>query len=161
MYNRGIHDLQEEDIMGQRISEVAKQFDITASTIRYYDKLGLLTKISRDESGVRCFTQEDIDRLGVIRCLKNTGMTMSGIKEFMDIYSTETGSVEKKRERIQKQKEILEEKIKVLQEHIEQSDFKLWFFDHVVVDGVEPPYSDESYEAWQASYREYKSLNIK
>ena len=146
--------------MGQKISDVAKQFHITTSTIRYYDKLGLLTKISRDDSGIRCFTQEDIDRLGVIRCLKNTGMTMSDIKDFIKLYSTETGIVEKKRERIEKQKELLEEKVRVLEEHIDHSNFKLWFFDHMVEDGVEPPYTDESYEEWQRDYNIWKAEHL-
>lgn len=142
--------------MGLRISDVAKEFDITTHTIRYYDKLGLLTEIKRDEHAIRCFTQEDMDRLGVIRCLKNTGMTMHDIKEFMDIYSTDYSNIEKRKLRIQKQKEILVAKVKELEEHIDQSDFKLWFFDHIVENGVEPPYSTENYEAWQNAYKKWK-----
>ncbi|MFI3236900.1 MAG: MerR family transcriptional regulator [Lachnospiraceae bacterium] len=142
--------------MGLKISDVAKEFEITTHTIRYYDKLGLLTQIQRGEGGVRCFTQEDIDRLGVIKCLKNTGMTMQDIKEFMDIYSEEQSGIDLKRKRIEKQKEILEAKVQELEEHIDQSNFKLWFFDHMVVDGIEPPYSEESYRQWQEAYHTWK-----
>ncbi len=142
--------------MGYSISEVAKKLDITAYTIRYYDKMGLLTKMERDESGKRCFSKEDIDRLAVIKCLKLTGMTVADIKKFIMLYSVETDTLERKREMITLQKKMLEEKVEFLNQCIEQSDFKLWFYDHMVIDGVEPEYSDESYQSWKQAYVDWK-----
>ncbi len=140
-----------------KISDVAKRLDISASTIRYYDKLELLTNMKRDENGIRWFTQEDIDRLAIILCLKKTGMSMHDMKEFMNIYSDKCTCIEEKVGRIQRQKAILLDKIHELEECVEQSDFKLWFYEHIVVDGVEPPYSDESYAEWKRRYEEYIS----
>lgn len=145
--------------MGRKISDVAKELQMTSYAIRYYDDLGLLTEVFRGEGGVRCFTQNDIDRLGVIQCLKNTGMSMKDIKGFMNTYDEQDSNIETKRDMILRQKHILEEKIKELEEYKDQSDFKLWFFDHVVEDGVEPPYSLENYEKWQRDYRCWKEKN--
>ncbi len=141
-----------------KISDVAKRLDISASTIRYYDKLELLTDMKRDENGIRWFTQEDIDRLAIILCLKKTGMSMSDMKEFMNIYADKCTCIEEKVARIQRQKTILLDKIHELEESVEQSDFKLWFYEHIVVDGVEPPYSDESYAEWKRKYEEYMQM---
>ncbi|MFI3206746.1 MAG: MerR family transcriptional regulator [Clostridia bacterium] len=145
--------------MGRNISDVAKQFDMTNSSIRYYDKLGLLSGVQRVEGGKRCFTQEDIDRLSVIRCLKNTGMTMADIKDFLDLNGG--NEIKEKRQMIVHQKEILEEKVTQLNEFIEQSEFKIWFFDNIVIDGVEPPYSDESFEMWKTQFENYKKSQKK
>ncbi len=144
-----------------KISDVAKQLNISASTIRYYDKLGLLTNMKRDENKIRIFNQEDMDRLAIILCLKKTGMSMQDMKEFMKIYSEDCKHIPEKVERIRRQKEILVNKINELEECVEQSDFKLWFYEHIVVDGIEPPYSDESYAGWKRKYQEYLDAQMK
>ncbi len=138
-----------------KISDVVKRLDIPASTIRYYDNSGLLTRMKRDENGIRQFTQEDIDRLAIILCLKKTGMSMTDMKEFMKMYSDGHPHLEEKIDRIQRQKRILQDKIRELEECIKQNDFKLWFYQNIVVDGVEPPYTDESYAMWKHQYEEY------
>ncbi len=142
--------------MGRKISDVAKELNMTSYAIRYYDDLGLLTEVFRGEGGVRCFTQNDVDRLGAIQCLKNTGMSMKDIKAFMATYNEQESSIDVKREMILHQKQILEEKIAELEIYKDQSEFKLWFFDHVVIDGVEPPYSVENYQKWKQDYKAYK-----
>ena len=142
--------------MGLSIGEVAKEFNITTYAIRYYDKLGLLTEIQRDSSGKRCFCEEDMDRLSVISCLKSTGMKMEDIKVFLDLHITEPGCINQKRKMIENQKAILEAKVAHLNEFIEQSEFKLWFFDHLVVDGIEPPYSEGAFQEWKRQYAQWK-----
>ena len=142
--------------MGFSIGEVANQLDMTAYTIRYYDKMGLLAKMQRDECGKRIFSREDIDRLGVIKCLKQTGMPVADIKEFIKLYARHDDTIDMKKQMIVKQKEMLEEKIAFLEECVEQSKFKLWFYDNIVQNHVEPPYSDENYMEWKRRYNENK-----
>ena len=142
--------------MGKNIGDVAKMFSMTSYAIRYYDKIGLLSGVQRLEGGKRSFSQEDIDCLSVIRCLKDTGMSMNDIKAFMEVYSLEGNHIPQKRAMIEKQKSDLEEKVKILQKQIEHSDFKLWFFDNIAKNGVEPPYSDESYESWIAEFKKFQ-----
>ena len=52
------------------IGEVAKKTNISPSTLRYYEKEGLLPSVSRTDSGIRKFDDDDLDRLSVIECLK-------------------------------------------------------------------------------------------
>ena len=64
------------------ISEVAKKMNLSVSTIRYYDKEGLLPFIERTESGYRIFSESDVKMLEIIKCLKHTGMSIKDIKAF-------------------------------------------------------------------------------
>ena len=137
------------------ISEVAKIVELSASTIRYYDGLGLLYPLDRS-NGNRSFTQDDIDRIKTIICLKKTGMNMKGIKEFLKLYNIENNTIELKRSMIEEQKRLIEDKISELTHYIEQCEFKIWFFDNRVVDGVEPPYSKEVFDSWWNDFLEYK-----
>ena len=64
------------------IKEAAVKMNLPASTIRYYDKQGLLPFVQRSESGYRMFSEKDIDLLNMIECLKLTGMPIKEIKQF-------------------------------------------------------------------------------
>lgn len=65
------------------IKQVAKKMDLTISTIRYYEKEGLLPPVKRDKAGNRMFDDEDIEWLSLICCLRNTGMPVKKIKQFV------------------------------------------------------------------------------
>ncbi len=65
------------------IGEVSKMFDIPISTLRYYDKEGLFPKIER-KSGIRQFSEDEIEALRVFECLKKSGLKIRDIKKFID-----------------------------------------------------------------------------
>lgn len=66
------------------IGQVAQIKTISTYTLRYYDGQGLLPKVFRDKNGNRLFTEEDLQWLDMIKCLKNTGMPLDKIKSFVD-----------------------------------------------------------------------------
>ena len=66
------------------VGEMAKKFDIVPSTLRYYDKEGLLPFVERSGGGIRMFKESDSEWLSVIECLKKTGMTIREIRQFID-----------------------------------------------------------------------------
>ena len=66
------------------IGEMAKKMGVAPSTLRYYDKEGLLPFVERSGGGIRMFKGEDIEWLSIIECLKKTGMPIKEIKQFID-----------------------------------------------------------------------------
>ena len=67
--------------MNYSIGEVSRMFDLPASTLRYYDKEGLLPHIQRQGTGIRRFDQQTIEALRVIECLKKSGMEMARLEK--------------------------------------------------------------------------------
>ena len=64
------------------IGQVSEMFDLPVSTLRYYDKEGLFPELNRT-SGIRQFSENEIEALRVIECLKKTGLQIKDIKQFM------------------------------------------------------------------------------
>ena len=64
------------------IGQVSEMFGLPVSTLRYYDKEGLFPKLNRT-SGIRQFSENEIEALRVIECLKKTGLQIKDIKQFM------------------------------------------------------------------------------
>ncbi|KRL04417.1 MerR family transcriptional regulator [Liquorilactobacillus oeni] len=69
---------------GYRIGQVSELKSISPYTLRYYDNQKLLPKVFRDKNGARRFTEEDLQWLDMIKCLKNTNMPLEEIKLFVD-----------------------------------------------------------------------------
>ena len=111
------------------IGEMAKLLDIPASTLRYYDKQGLLPFVERSKSGIRMFQEKDYEWLKLIECLKKSGLTLSEIKNyiFMAIRGDET--IEDRLQLFLNQKEVITQKITELQETLKGVEYKCWYYE--------------------------------
>jgi DNA-binding transcriptional MerR regulator len=63
-------------------AEAAQQSGFTLDTLRYYERIGLLPGIGRAASGHRRFTSEDLVWLGILRCLRETGMPVADLRRY-------------------------------------------------------------------------------
>lgn len=72
-------------IAGVNISEAARRTELSVDTIRYYDRLGILGALPRTAGGARAFTESDVRWLLILRCLRDTGMTMAELRRFVAI----------------------------------------------------------------------------
>ena len=119
------------------IGEVAEMFHLTVPTIRYYDKEGLFIDLKRDASGIRKFSDKDIEALRVIECLKKAGMQIKDIKEFMHWCSLGDETILKRKEMFIKQKENIEKEIKELNKALSMINYKCWYYEEALKDGNE------------------------
>lgn len=90
--------------MRYSIGQVAKKLGLTAHTLRYYDKEGLLPFVRKGSSGARVFEDEDVDWLIIIECLKGTGMQLKDIKKYMDLCQQGDATVGERLELFKRQK---------------------------------------------------------
>ena len=102
------------------IAEASKKYEITADTLRYYEKEGLLPFIKRSESGIRVFGESDFGWFSIIHCLKQAGMSIKDIKKYMDmiaeILQTDKAAAGKLEKADMESGELLERTVKEAQE---------------------------------------------
>lgn len=110
------------------ISEAAEKTNLTAHTIRYYDKEGLLPFIERTDSGIRYFTEDDIEGLEVINCLKATGMPIKEIKTFMDWCIEGDTTLKERYEMFLERKVAVEAQMLELQKALDKINYKCWYY---------------------------------
>lgn len=115
-------------IMIYSISETARLLGVAPSTLRYYDKEGLLPFIDRSPGGIRQFQEKDFAGLRLIQCLKQTGLSIRDIREFIDLPEDGEETIEKRLSILGKQQKILEQKQKELQDMIDVVNYKLWYY---------------------------------
>ena len=118
------------------IGQISKMFNLPISTLRYYDKEGLFPNIERS-SGIRKFSESEIEALRVIECLKKTGMEIKEIKQFMDWCSEGPSTYEKRRDLFEARKNTLEKQMSDLQKNMSMIQFKCWYYEQALADGNE------------------------
>lgn len=119
------------------IGEVAKMLNLSISTLRYYDKEGLLINLKRDKTGIRTFSDKDIEALKLIECLKKSGLQIKDIKEFMYWCSLGNSTISKRKEMFFKQKENIQNEIKELEKALEMIEYKCWYYTEAEKDDSE------------------------
>ena len=118
------------------VGEMAKILGIPASTLRYYDKEGLLPFVERSSGGIRMFTDKDYEWLKVIECLK--GLSIKDIRNYIDMATQgDAASLQNRLILFQSRRDAVKKQIKDMQETLELLEFKCWYYEQAIADGTE------------------------
>jgi len=117
--------------MGYSIAEVAEKTHLTAYTLRYYEKEGLLPFVDRSDSGIRNFQDKDLEWLELICCLKNTGMSIKKIKEVISLYLEGDGTLDIRREIFICHREEVINQIAELEKNLDKINFKINYYENI------------------------------
>lgn len=118
------------------IGQVSKLFNLPVSTLRYYDKEGLFPNIKRS-SGIRQFSETELETLRVIECLKKSGLEIKDIKQFINWCSEGNKTYQQRRNLFEQQKKQVEAEIERLNHVLNMIKFKCWYYDEAIKDGNE------------------------
>lgn len=118
------------------IGQVSEMFNLPVSTLRYYDKEGLLPGIKR-VSGIRRFGDKEIEALRVIECLKKSGLEIKQIKQFMQWCSEGSSTYPQRKELFETQKKQVEEEIGRMKKTLDMLIFKCWYYGEAIKAGNE------------------------
>lgn len=119
------------------ISEVAKKLNLTAYTLRYYDKEGLMPFVKRTPSGTRLFKDSDVDALKIIECLKSTSMPIKEIKHFIDWCSIGDSTLQERYDMFLERKTIVAAQIKELEQAMALIEHKCDYYKSALEAGTE------------------------
>lgn len=123
--------------MPYTIKQAAEIMNVTPTTLRYYDKQGLLPFMERKESGYRVFSDTDIAMLKVIECLKKTGMSIKDIRQFSKWVLIGDDSLKERHEMFLERKRAVESQISELQETLDFINHKCWYYETAIEAGTE------------------------
>jgi DNA-binding transcriptional MerR regulator len=110
------------------IKQVSERTDLKPHVLRYYEKEGLLPGVKRNSSGIRRYSEEDLEWLGLICCLKHTGMSIRKIRDFMDLCVQGDHTLKQRCDILQEHKREVEEEIREMNRHLEKVNCKISYF---------------------------------
>ncbi len=118
------------------VGEMAKLLGVPASTLRYYDKEGLLPFVGRSSGGIRQFHDSDLEWLRVINCMKKAGMSLKDIRQYIELARQGNGTIDTRLAMFRHQREVLQQQMEELQHTLAMVEYKCWYYETAQTTGT-------------------------
>lgn len=111
------------------VGEMARLLNVPASTLRYYDKEGLLPFVERSSGGIRMFKDSDYEWLQVIGCLKKAGMSIRDIRQYILLAMQGDSTIDARLQMFYDQRARLLDQMNQLQQTLDTLNYKCWYYE--------------------------------
>lgn len=111
------------------IKEVSEMYKISADTLRYYEKIGLIDAVTRNANGIRNYQESDLKRIQFIRCMRLSGLSIDMLSQYLELLQQGDDTIIQRKDILLKQREEILAKIKDLQETLSHLDTKIEKYD--------------------------------
>ena len=115
------------------IAEVSKQYNISADTLRYYERIGLIPPVNRNKNGIRDYTDVDRKWVDFIKCMRSAGLPIEVLIEYVTLFRQGNSTIEARKEILIEQRGILEEKINFMTATLERLNYKIDNYDTIIL----------------------------
>jgi len=116
-----------------KIAQVSEKYDISADTLRYYERIGLLPSVNRTNSGIRDFNELDIRRVEFIRCMRSAGLPIDVLIEYMELVQQGDATIEARKEILVTQREQLASRMAEMQQTLDLLDYKISVYENALL----------------------------
>lgn len=113
------------------ISEVSKKYNMTADTIRYYEKEGLIPKVPRDKNGIRDFDENSCGWIEFIKCMRSAGLEIETLKKYVTLFRQGTKTVKERKILLIEQREKLLKKQEDIKATLDRLNYKIEKYEEI------------------------------
>lgn len=107
------------------ITEVSKKYDLTADTLRYYERIGLIPPVNRNSGGNRDYTEEDCRWVRFIKCMRSAGLSIEVLSEYVYLFQQGNDTIDARKELLLEQRRQITDKIEKLMDTLKYLDTKI------------------------------------
>lgn len=111
------------------IKEVSERYDLSADTLRYYERIGLIPRVPRNKSGVRDYDEESCQWVQLIKCMRKAGVQIEALIEYVALYRQGDDTVDARRDILAEQRNRLIERMEDMQAALERLNGKIERYD--------------------------------
>ena len=134
------------------IAEVSKKYDLTPDTLRYYERIGLISNVPRNKSGIRNYDEKSCKRIEFIKCMRNSGVEIEILIEYMNLLEEGSTTAMARKNLLEEQREKLLEKQKNIKATIDRLNYKIEIYNDIV-SGKRKDFTEEWEENKNESYK--------
>nr|UWI49711.1 MerR family transcriptional regulator [Clostridioides difficile] len=116
------------------ISEVSKKYELSADTLRYYERIGLIPPVNRNKSGIRIFTEKDCEWVNFIKCMRSAGLSIETLIEYVTMFQQGNETIKARKELLIEQRNQLSRRIEDMQKTLERLNSKIDGYEDKVIE---------------------------
>lgn len=115
------------------ITEVSKRYEISADTLRYYERVGLIPRVNRNKSGIRDYTEKDCGWVEFIKCMRGAGLPVETLIEYVDLFQRGDATAGARKDILLEQRRLLVLRIEAMQKTLARLDYKIERYEQLVM----------------------------
>ena len=115
------------------ISEVSQKYGISADTLRYYEKAGLIPPVNRKENGIRDYTETDCGWVEFIKCMREAGLSIEMLTQYIALYAKGNRTLQKRKDLLITERDRLKERIHQMQQTLKRLNYKISVYEERIV----------------------------
>src|SRR6266487_2716650 len=116
-----------------KIAEVSEQYGLSSDTLRYYERVGLIPPVHRNESGIRDYNELDLRRVDFIKCMRSAGLPIEVLIDYVALVQKGDKTIEARKEILKEQRQLLTVRIQEMQKTLDILDHKLEVYEKAVL----------------------------
>lgn len=114
------------------IAEASKKYDISADTLRYYERIGLIPPVPRTKSGIRDYDEASCGWIQLMKCMRKAGVQIEALIEYVALYQQGEKTARARKAILEEQREQLRMRLEEMQESLHLLDKKIQHYEETV-----------------------------
>lgn len=117
-----------------KISEVSEKCKLPADTLRYYERVGLIPSVQRNQSGHRDYNELDLRRVAFIKCMRSAGIPIETLTEYIALVQQGDQTIDARKTILIEQRERLANQMAEMQETLDLLDYKISVYENALLE---------------------------
>ena len=116
-----------------KIAEVSEQYGISLDTLRYYERIGLIPPVTRNESGIRDYNELDVRRVEFVKCMRSAGLPIEVLIEYIGLVQRGDQTIETRKDILVEQRQLLISRMEQMQKTLDILNHKIEVYEKAVL----------------------------
>jgi MerR family transcriptional regulator, aldehyde-responsive regulator len=116
-----------------KIAEVSEQYGLSTDTLRYYERVGLIPTVNRNESGIRDYNELDLRRVEFIKCMRSAGLPVEVLIDYVALVQEGDKTINARKEILVEQRKLLVERMNEMQKTLDILNHKIEVYEKAVL----------------------------
>ena len=116
-----------------KIAEVSEQYGISLDTLRYYERIGLIPPVTRNESGLRDYNELDVRRVEFVKCMRSAGLPIEVLIEYIGLVQRGDQTIEARKDILVEQRQLLISRMEQMQKTLDILNHKIEVYEKAVL----------------------------
>ncbi|NWG08105.1 MAG: MerR family transcriptional regulator [Chloroflexi bacterium] len=116
-----------------KIAEVSEKYGLSVDTLRYYERVGLIPPVHRNEGGIRDYNELDLRRVDFIKCMRSAGLPVEVLIEYMGLVQQGDSTIEARKEILVEQRDLVAARLEEMQKTLNLLNHKIEVYEKAIL----------------------------
>ena len=116
-----------------KIAEVSEKYGLSVDTLRYYERVGLIPPVHRNEGGIRDYDELDLRRVDFIKCMRGAGLPVEVLIEYMGLVQQGDSTIQARKEILVEQRDLVAVRVEEMQKTLDRLNYKIEVYEKALL----------------------------